>query len=202
MARAKGAATAAAAVGCGEGTYSLLSLLREVSSHNLRTGRHAHTKACQSKRLPPRRRRRQRRRPHMARPPWWTSSTRSTGRRARCTAPSNPDPNPIPSSNPNRNPSPDPSPDPNPDPHKVLNATGSLQNVLKQGLRDQEGMLLESDADEQVTNCLTDPDPDPDPNPSPSPSPSLDPDPNPSRPEPYCSSNQLQLARAGSFSSL
>ena len=125
----------------------------------------------------------------MARPPWWTSSTRSTGRRARCTAPSNPDPNPIPSSNPNRNPSPDPSPDPNPDPHKVLNATGSLQNVLKQGLRDQEGMLLESDADEQVTNCLTDPDPDPDPNPSPSPSPSLDPDPNPSRPEPYCSSN-------------
>ena len=41
-------------------------------------------KACQSKRPPPRRRRRKRRRPHMARQPWWTSSTRSTGRRARC----------------------------------------------------------------------------------------------------------------------
>ena len=34
---------------------------------------------------------------------------------------------------------------------EVLNATGSLQNVLKQGLRDQEGLLLESDADEQAT---------------------------------------------------
>ena len=38
---------------------------------------------------------------------------------------------------------------------EVLNATGSLQNVLKQGLRDQEGMLLESDADEQATALLT-----------------------------------------------
>ena len=33
---------------------------------------------------------------------------------------------------------------------EVLNATGSLQNVLKQGLREQEAMLLESDADEQL----------------------------------------------------
>ena len=38
---------------------------------------------------------------------------------------------------------------------EVLNATGSLQNVLKQGLRDQEGMLLESDADEQATALPT-----------------------------------------------
>ncbi len=37
---------------------------------------------------------------------------------------------------------------------EVLNATGSLQNVLKQGLRDQEGLLLESDADEQATYGL------------------------------------------------
>ena len=38
---------------------------------------------------------------------------------------------------------------------EVLNATGSLKNVLQQGLRDQEGMLLESDADEQATALLT-----------------------------------------------
>lgn len=33
---------------------------------------------------------------------------------------------------------------------EVLNGSGSLQNILKQGLRDQEQMLLESDADEQL----------------------------------------------------